>query len=54
MYACRFFPESKTAEHIEVAIDNILSEAGADVEQTHLVIQIKVQIYCLPQIVNAM
>ena len=23
MYACKFFPESKTADHIQVAIDKI-------------------------------
>ena len=31
-YACRFFSESITAEHIEVAIDQILTETGVDME----------------------
>lgn len=32
MYACKFFTEAKTAEHIQITIDRILSDAGVDVE----------------------
>ena len=32
MYACKFFPERKTADHIQITLDRILSEAGLDVE----------------------
>ena len=32
MYACKFFPENKTADHIEVALDQILDDAGLDAE----------------------
>ena len=35
----QFFPESKTAERIEVAIDHILTEDGMDIEQTLCTIQ---------------
>ena len=34
MYACKFFPESKTADHIQGALDQILDDAGLDVENT--------------------
>ena len=33
-YACRFFSDSITAEHIDVAIDQILTETGVDMEHT--------------------
>jgi len=34
MYACKFFPENKTADHIQVALDQILDDAGLDTEHT--------------------
>jgi len=34
MYACKFFPESKTADHIQVALDQILDDIGLDAENT--------------------
>ena len=34
MYACNFFPDSKTAYHIQVAIDKILSEIDLDTSNT--------------------
>ena len=34
MYACKFFPQSKTADHIQVAIDRILSEVDLDTTHT--------------------
>ena len=34
MYACKYFPESKTADHIQVAIDKILSEVDLDTAHT--------------------
>ena len=34
MYACKFFPESKTADHIQVAIDRILSEVDLSTTNT--------------------
>ena len=30
MHACKFFPQSKTADHIQVATDRILSEVYFD------------------------
>jgi len=32
MYACKFFPETKTGEHIQVALDRILIEVGLESE----------------------
>ena len=32
MYACKFFLETKTADHIQVALDRILIEAGLEAE----------------------
>jgi len=32
MYACRFFPETKTADHIQLALDRILIKAGLETE----------------------
>ena len=32
MYACKFFPETKAADHIQVALDRILIEAGLEAE----------------------
>ena len=32
MYVCKFFPETKTADHIQVALDRILIEAGLEAE----------------------
>ena len=34
MYACKFFPQSKTADHIQVAIDRILAEVDLDTTHT--------------------
>ena len=34
MYACKFFPESKTADHIQVAIDKILCKVDHDTAHT--------------------
>jgi len=34
MYACNFFPDSKTAYHIQVAIDKILSEVDLETSNT--------------------
>ena len=34
IYACKFFPENKTAEHIQVALDRALDDAGLDPENT--------------------
>ena len=32
MYACRFFPENITVDHIQVALDQILFDAGLDAD----------------------
>jgi len=32
MYACKFFPDRKTADHIQITLDRIPSEAGLDAE----------------------
>ena len=32
MYACKFFPDTKTADHIQITLDRILIEAGLDAE----------------------
>ena len=32
MYACKFFPDTKTADHIQITLDRILTEAGLDAE----------------------
>ena len=32
MYACKFFHENKTADHIQVALDQILFDAGLDAD----------------------
>lgn len=34
MFACKFFPEKKTSENIEAALDSILMEAGVDLNST--------------------
>ena len=32
MYACKFFPDTKTADHIQITLDRILIEVGLDAE----------------------
>ena len=32
MYACKFFPENKTVDHIQVALNQILFNAGFDAD----------------------
>lgn len=32
MYACKFFPDTKTADHIQISLNRILIEAGIDAE----------------------
>ena len=34
VYACKFFPDSKTADYIQVALDQILDDTGLDAENT--------------------
>ena len=34
MYACKFFPENNSADHIQVALDQILFDAGLDADNT--------------------
>ena len=67
MYACKFFPDTKTADHIQISLNRILIEAGLDEENvpcttdkganmvaaTHSKCHINCACHCLSTAINA-
>ena len=53
MYACKFFWENKTANHIQAELDQILCEAGLDADNISCTTD-KGQTWWLPQILSTM